>query len=96
MVCIYFISSVCPSGFESIRSLVCLENSRHFLKTEANGDLVARVFPHFKQFACFYFAISVDRDVSSVLIGWCDYFALSNERRHLGLLKRISSLHSSL
>ena len=77
MVCIYFISSVCPSGFESVRSLVCLENSRHFLKTEANGYLVARVFPHFKQFACFYFAISVDRDVfplswlAGVIISLC-------------------------
>lgn len=77
MVCIYFISSVCPSGFESVRSLICLKNSRHFLKTEANGDLVARVFPHFKQFACFYFAISVDRDVfplswlAGVIISLC-------------------------
>ena len=77
MVCFYSISSVCPSGFESVRSLVCLENSRHFLKTEANGDLVARVFPHFKQFACFYFAISVDRDVfplswlAGVIISLC-------------------------
>lgn len=102
---------VCPSGFESVRSLVCLENSRHFLKTEASGDLVARVFPRFKQFSCFYCAISVDRGVfplswlAGVIISFLVWKHSMEVRLvvicqlkedTLGLLKRVSSLHSSL
>lgn len=56
--------------------------------------------PRFSAFqtVCLFLLCDFSRSwcFSSVLIGWCDYFALSNERRHLGLLKRISSLHSSL
>ena len=40
-------------------------------KTETSRDLVARVFPHFKQFAYFYFEFSlVTRDIFRAVIGY--------------------------
>ena len=48
--------------FVLLRSVIGPENSRHSLnqsdaKLKTNRDLVARVFPRFWRFGCFYFEL---------------------------------------
>ena len=44
-------------------------------KTNTNRDLVACVFPRFRQFDCFYYEFSLAlRDIFFLLIGRSDYF----------------------
>ena len=46
-------------------------------KNEINRDLVTRVFPRFRQFACFYLEFSLaPRDIFLPMIGYCDCFVL--------------------
>ena len=64
-------------GFALLRSVIGPENSHHSsqpirCKTKSNHDLVARVFPRFWQFGCFYFELSLalnHRIISFLLIG---------------------------
>ena len=49
-------------------------------KIDTNYDLVARVFPHFRQFS-FYFEFSLaPKSISFPLISYCDYFCFVLQR----------------
>ena len=67
-------------GFALPRSVIGSENSRYFFnqsdaKIKTNRDLVARVFPRFRQFVRFYLSFHwLRKEFSFPLIGRCDSF----------------------
>ena len=46
-------------GFALLRSVIGPSSQQIRCKTKTNHDLVARFFPHFKQFGCFHFEFSI-------------------------------------
>ena len=53
-------------------------------ETKTNHNLVARVFPRFGQFGCFYSEFSLALNVFSfLLIRFCDYFGHSIEKHSI-------------